>query len=117
MSVPFKWVIPILAFFLASSLAGQVVFSRRVYKERGASYQQIWAWNPASGSLKALTHSPRNHYLPACTGGKITFVSPEKWAENSKLWSFDPASGEERVIGPAPAEKGHPEASPKNGCD
>lgn len=109
-------VIPILSFFLASALSGQVVFSRRVYKERGPSYQQIWTWNPSNGALKALTHSPRNHFLPACTGGKITFVSSqEKWDDNSKLWSFDPASGEERVIGPPPAPPSH-EITPKNGC-
>ena len=102
--------IPILAFFIASSLSGQVVFSRRVYKEQGASYQQIWAWYPSSGALKALTRSPRNHSLPACTGGNITFVA------NSKLWSFDQASGRERVIGPAPIPPNH-ESKPRNGCD
>jgi hypothetical protein len=115
--------IPILSFFIASSLSGQtsplsgqVVFSRRVYKEQGASYQQIWAWFPSSGVLKALTRSPRNHFLPACTGGKITFVSSEENRVNSKLWSFDPASGEERVIGPAPMPPDH-EPKPRNGCD
>jgi hypothetical protein len=117
MPVAFRWVISILPFFLAGSLGGQVVFSRRLYRGQGASYQQIWTWNAASGSLNALTHSPRNHYLPTCIGGKITFVSPEKWAENSKLWSFDPATGEERVVGLAPAQKGRPEAARKNGCD
>jgi hypothetical protein len=98
-----------------SSLSGQVVFSRRVYKEQGPSYQQIWTWNPSSGALKALTHSPRNHYLPACTGGKITFVSPEEWEAGAKLWSFDPASGEERAIGPPPTPPRH-ETTPRNGC-
>ena len=117
MPIVFQWAIVILSFLLAPALSGQVVFSRRVYKEQGASYQQIWSWNPANGALKALTHSPRNHYLPTCTGGKITFVSPEKWADNSKLWSFDPVSGEERVVGPEPEPPSRPEASPKNGCD
>jgi hypothetical protein len=115
----------ILSLFLASSLSGQtssvsgqVVFSRRVYNEQGPSYQQIWAWFPSSGVLKALTRSPRNHLLPACTGGKITFVSSEGEENrvNSKLWSFDPASGEERVIGPPPMPPDH-EPKPKNGCD
>lgn len=110
------WAISILPFFLAASLSGQVIFSRRVYREQGASYQQIWTWNPANGSLKELTHSPRNHYLPTCTDGKITFVSPEKWADNAKLWSFDAASGEEREAGPAPEEKRRPEPSQKHGC-
>jgi hypothetical protein len=113
----------ILAFFLVfslsgqtSSLSGQVVFSRRVFNEHGASYQQIWAWFPSSGVLKALTRSRRNHFLPACTGGKITFVSSEKNGVNSKLWSFNPASGEERVIGPPPTPPNH-EPKPQSGCD
>ena len=112
----------ILAFFLASSLSGQtsslsgqVVFSRRVYKEKGASYQQIWAWFPSSGVLKALTRSRRNHFLPPCAGGRITFVSRENRID-LKLWSFDPASGEERVIGPPPTPPDH-EPKPRNGCD
>jgi hypothetical protein len=112
----------ILSLFLASSLfgqtsslSGQVVFSRRVYNEQGASYQQIWAWFPSSGDLKALSRSTRNHFLPACTGGKITFVSGENRI-NSKLWSFDPASGEERVIGPQPTPPDH-EPKQQNGCD
>ncbi len=100
-----------------SSLSGQVVFSRRVYKELGATYQQVWIWNPSNGALKALTHSSRNHFFPACSGGKITFVSSqEEWDDNSKLWSFDLANGEEREIGPAPAPPSH-EPTPKNGCN
>jgi hypothetical protein len=111
-----QFVILVLFFFLPSSLFGQVIFSRRVYKERGPSYQQIWLWNPTSGPLKVLTHSPRNHFFPACAGGKITFVSSEEeWGDNSKLWSFDPESGDEREIGPAPMPPQH-ETTPKNGC-
>jgi hypothetical protein len=53
----------------------QVVFSWRVYKERGPSFQQIWSWNPVSGALRALTQSPRDHLRPKCDNGKITFVS------------------------------------------
>lgn len=110
-----QFVVLILSFFSVSSLSGQVVFSRRVYKEQGHSYQQIWTWNPANGVLKALTRSPRNHYQPACVKGKITFVSPEPYEENSKLWSFDPASGRERPIGPAPIPPSH-ETPPQNDC-
>jgi len=117
MPIVFQWAIVILSLYLAPALSGQVVFSRRVYKEQGASYQQIWSWNPANGALKALTHSPRNHYLPTCTGAKITFVSPEKWADNSKLWSFDPLNGEERVVSNEPEPPSRPQASPKNACD
>ena len=38
----------ILALLFVSSAFGEVIFSRRVYKEHGASYQQIWTWNPAN---------------------------------------------------------------------
>lgn len=110
-----RLVILILSFFAASSLSGQVVFSRRVYREQGRSFQQIWTWNPANGALTALTQSPRNHYLPACTGSEITFVSPQKYEEGSKLWSFDRKSGEEREIGPAPAPPDR--KPPADGCD
>jgi hypothetical protein len=105
----------VLSIVPATTLSGQVVFSRRVYQEHGRSYQQIWTWNPASGALTALTHSPRHHYVPKCTNGKITFVSPEPWQVNAQLWSFDPASGEEHVIGPAPMPPDRKMTS-TNGC-
>jgi hypothetical protein len=109
--VRFRLVIGILSLSLTLSLCGQeVVFSRRVYKKQGPSYQQIWSWNPANDVLQELTHSARDHYLPACKDGSITFVSSEK------LWSFDSASGEERVIGPLPVPPKH-EPKPQNGCD
>ena len=101
----------------SASLSGQIVFSRRLYQPRGASYQQIWVWNPAGGPLKALTRSARNHYLPACGGGQLTFVSPEKYADNAVQWSFNPVSGQERVIGPAAPPPRRPEPPPHNGCD
>jgi len=44
----------LLLLLLVSSAWGEVIFSRRVYKEHVASYQQIWTWNPANGVLKAL---------------------------------------------------------------
>jgi hypothetical protein len=114
MSVAFRPVVLALSSFLIFSLSGQVVFSRRIYNQQGPSYQQIWTWNPSTAVLKAITQSQRNHYLPACRSGKVTFVSPEKYEDNSKLWIFDPATGEERVIGPAPAPPNH--EVPKNGC-
>src|ERR1039458_5560162 len=66
----------ILALFFVSSAFGEVIFSRRVYKEHGASYQQIFLWNPADGVLKELTHSPRDHYHPTCDGRIVKFTSP-----------------------------------------
>jgi len=89
---------------LLSPLPGQVVFSSRVYKEQGRSYQQIWNWNPADNSLQQLTDSPRDHFLPTCSGRLISFVSPEPWQADSKEWSFDRDTRMERIIGPAPLD-------------
>jgi hypothetical protein len=105
----------ILGLFIAGTLSAQVVFSRRVYKEQGRSYQQIWMWYPADGVLKALTSSARNHYFPECKDGAITFVSPEPWRDDSKLWSLDRRSREEREIGTAPKDIEAPHTV--SGCD
>jgi len=79
----------------------RVIFSRRIYKENGASYQQVWTWNPADGVLKALTHSPRDHYNPTCDGQIIKFTSPSPdVTDDVRLWSLNPATGKESVIGP-----------------
>lgn len=98
-----------LALLLVSSASGEVIFSRRVYKEQGASYQQIWTWNPANGVLKALTNSTRDHYNPSCDGRIIKFTSPSAdGTEAVMLWSLNPTTGEERVIGRAPEPKEKP---------
>jgi hypothetical protein len=47
--------------------AQQVVFSRRVYAAAGRTYQQLWIWSASDGSLKPLTHSPRDHSEPVCS--------------------------------------------------
>jgi hypothetical protein len=89
-----------------SSAAGEVIFSRRVYKEHGASYQQIWTWNPADSVLKALTHSPRDHYNPICDGRIIKFTSPSPDASGDvRMWSLNPATGKESVVGSAPPDE------------
>jgi hypothetical protein len=107
----------ILALLFLSSASGEVIFSRRVYKEHGASYQQIWIWNPADGGLKALTHSLRDHYKPTCDGRIIKFTSPSPGSTgDARLWSFNPANGEERLIGPPPEPKQEPD-SPTRGCN
>jgi hypothetical protein len=96
---------------LTFSLCGQeVVFSRRLYKEQGQSYQQIWSWNAATGVLRELTHSARDHFHPACRGSSVIFAS-----KDARLWKFNPASGEERIIGPSlpPADR---QPEPRNGC-
>lgn len=95
-------------------LGGQVVFSRRVYRLQGRSYQEIWSWNPATGALVALTHSARDHYAPDCKDGEILFQVPQPGPNGPNLWSFDPRTRAEKFLGPAPMV---PEQErPKNGC-
>jgi hypothetical protein len=111
----------ILAFvfvaFAVSCASGEVIFSRRVYQEHGVSYQQIWTWNPADGLLKALTHSPRDHYNSTCGDRMIKFTSPSHdVTEDVRWWSLNPATGEERVVGRAPEPKEEP-VSRTHGCD
>jgi len=110
---PKKWGILLL---LVSTLSGQVVFSRRVYREQGPSYQQVWNWNPAGNSLTQLTDSPRDHFLPVCSGRRILFVSPEPWQANASQWSFDRDTRNEQAIGPVPPEAGQERAGIK-GCN
>jgi hypothetical protein len=93
-----------LMLILLAPLYGQVVFSRRVYKEQGQSYQQIWNWNPADNNLRQLTDSPRDHYLPSCSGSSISFISPAPWQDNAKEWIFDRSTRSERIVGPAPLD-------------
>jgi hypothetical protein len=117
MNTPPRRAIVILALLFVASASGEVIFSRRVYKEHGASYQQIWSWNPEDRVLKALTHSQRDHYNSACDGRMIKFTSPSHdVTENVRLWSLNPATGEERVIGRAPEPKEEP-VSPTRDCD
>jgi hypothetical protein len=105
----------ILALVFVSSAFGEVIFSRRVYKEHGESYQQIFLWSPADGVMKELTHSPRDHYHPACDGRIVKFTSPSRdVTDDVKLWSLNSATGEERVIGRAPAPKGRPDSQSRS---
>jgi hypothetical protein len=105
----------ILALLSVSSAFGEVIFSRRVCKEHGASYQQIFIWNPADGVLKERTYSPRDHYHPTCNGRIVKFTSPSPDVTNDvKLWSLNPATGEEKVIGRAPEPKGRPDSQSRS---
>lgn len=109
----------LLVLLFASSASAQVIFSRRVYKERGASYQQICTWNPANGDLKVLTNSGRDHYNPTCDGKTIKFISPAPDIarfDHAKLWSLNPVTGKETIIGPMPEPKEEP-GSGMRGCD
>jgi hypothetical protein len=105
----------ILALLLVSSAFGEVIFSRRVYKEHGASYQQIFVWNPADGALKELTYSPRDHYHPTCDGRIVKFTSPSRdVTDEVKLWTLNPATGEETVVGRAPEPKRRPDSQSRS---
>ena len=77
------------------SLHAQVIFSRRIYAEHGRTYQQIWTWSAAHGSLKPLTKSSRDHSHPVCShdGKRILFVS-----DRTGVWSLDRATGAEREL-------------------
>lgn len=87
----------------AALLSGQVVFSRRVYKQHAQTYQQIWSWNPSDGTLKPLTGSARNHFQPACSidGNSIDFLSGTDLHGEDGLWRFDRKTGDERKISDA----------------
>src|SRR5580692_1931382 len=84
----------------AGSLDAQVIFSRRVYAEHGRTYQQIWEWRASDASLKALTHSPRNHFQPMNSrdGKRIYFLAGPDDSEATSVWSFDRATGLESEI-------------------
>lgn len=106
----------LLLLFFVTAASGELLFSRRVYKQHGASYQQIWSWNPATGALKPLTNSPRDHYNPTCDGRIIRFTSRASDADRTTLWTLNSVSGKESVIGPAPEPKEAPQ-SMAPGCN
>lgn len=89
---------------LIASLASaqQVVFSRRVYQVRGPSFQQLWTWSVADGTLAQLTNSPRDHTSPICSAdGRDVFFdswSPPNPPGPPRRWAFDRKSGVERPL-------------------
>jgi Tol biopolymer transport system component len=90
-----------LFLFVDSMDAQQVVFSRRVYKTRGQSFQQLWIWSPMDGKLEPLTRSARNHERPTCSrdGTQVFFGSDED------RWRLDRNTGiEQRVDDRSAAE-------------
>lgn len=116
MGTAMQRVISVLLLLCVSSAGREVIFSRRVYQKHGVSYQQIWTWNPADGTLEQLTHSQRDHYNPKCEGGLIRFTLPSPDMTEDVLWSLHPKTGEEYVIGRAPEATEEPASSPR-GCD
>jgi hypothetical protein len=105
-----------LILFVPLTTPAQVLISRRVYKQNGPSYQQIWNYNPADGALQPLTHSARAHSQPTCSsnGKTILFVSPEDGMPGAKHWSFNRATGVERIISNQPPV--HPAAEGTHGA-
>src|SRR5262249_61788421 len=87
---------------LIASLASaqQVVFSRRVYQVRGPSFQQLWTWSVADGTLAQLTNSPRDHTSPiGSADGRDVFF--DSWSPPNRpgpplRWAFDRRRGAER---------------------
>ena len=107
----------LILLLFVSSLKAEVIFSRRVYKEHGSSFQQIWTWNPLDDSLRQLTHSPRDHFAPVCSGRTIEFTSPSSdVTDHVKLWRWNPATDKERIVGPAPEPREEPHLQ-AHGCD
>lgn len=98
-----RWKTILLLWILAvagSGLNAQVVFSRRVYRESGQTYQQIWNWDPASGKMTQLTKSERPHFQPRCSadGKQIRFLSGNDVYQSPSLWDFDRQAGAENKI-------------------
>ena len=107
----------LLLLLFAFSAPAEVIFSRRVYKDHGTSYQQIWTWNPVNGILKPLTNSLRDHYRPSCNGRTIRFNSPASSMDgHMNLWSFNLASRAETTLGPMPEPTEQP-VPQSRGCD
>jgi hypothetical protein len=107
-----------VAALLASGLASaQIVFSRRIYNERGRTWQQIWIWSP-EGKMKPLTNSSRNHFAPWCDLRRnvILFHTGDDPYDDRQWWSFDRTTKVERPVAAKPA---HPPERrvPLVGCE
>jgi Tol biopolymer transport system component len=93
--------ISMLALLAASlpALAADWIYSSRVYKEPGKSYQEIYELT-SGGRRIALTATPRRHRDPVCSGNSIYFLSGD-WNEdwpNKELWTFDRKTSAEKPL-------------------
>jgi hypothetical protein len=82
--------------------AQQVVFSHRVYRAQGRSYQQLWMWSADAGTLRQISHGERDHLFPNCEadGRHVIF---EDWAPSDKglsatRWRLDRVTGVEQLL-------------------
>jgi hypothetical protein len=82
--------------------AQQVVFSRRVYQVRGRSFQQLWTWSVADGTLAQLTNSARDHFSPICSADRRDVFfdswSPPDPPGPPSRWALDRTTGVERRL-------------------
>src|ERR1700749_220784 len=83
---------------LPLAVPAQVLISRRVYQEHGASYQQIWNYNPLDGALQPITHSTRNHFKPTCSSKTSILFTTSQPAPTAQTWSLNRATGVERLL-------------------
>jgi len=80
-------------------LSAEWIYSSRIYKEPGKSYQELYALRPGSRRV-ALTKTPRRHRDPVCAGNAIYFLSGD-WNEdwpNKEIWTFDHSTGVEKPL-------------------
>ncbi len=72
--------------------SADLIFGRRVYAERGHSFQQIWTLDLRTKTIAPLTTSERRHDQPACSpdGKRLWFLSGAFGEiDDSELWWFD----------------------------
>lgn len=90
----------------------EIIYSGREYRERGASYFQLWRLLPGESQSAALTQSARNHWLPTCAGSdQIFFLStsrrsivPGDRPPAHELRGFSPRTAAETLLWKSEAE-------------
>ncbi|HEX4347370.1 MAG TPA: hypothetical protein VHZ73_07340 [Vicinamibacterales bacterium] len=77
--------------------AQQVAFSRREYAATGTTYQQVWMLDVATGKIRQLTKSNRDHNLPECTadGKEVVFDAGDVLLNRHSAWSLNIGTGVE----------------------
>jgi hypothetical protein len=78
-----------------------VIFSRRVYADRGRTYQQIWTLDTRTRQMVQLTHTERRHDLPVCSpdAKRIWFVSGAFGnIDETELWRLDRRTHAETLV-------------------
>jgi Tol biopolymer transport system component len=98
-----------LAVLIATGPVGaqEIVFSRRVYAARGATFQQLWSWSASDGRLTQLTRTARSHDNPVCSpdGAAIFFGAAIAGLEEQR-WRFDRRNGTEQRVAAGATPRG-----------